>query len=672
MLHNVQTFDDLDEALPLKGMSNAIRALSMDAVEKAQSGHPGMPMGMADVATILFSKYLKFDPKNPKWLDRDRFILSAGHGSMLLYSLLHLTGYEKVTLDEIKNFRQMGSVCAGHPEVDHDAGIEMTTGPLGQGIATAVGFALAEAMLSARFGDDVIDHKTFVIASDGDLMEGISHEACSLAGHLGLNKLVVLYDDNGISIDGSTDLSFSDDTMKRFEAYGWKTLRTDGHDMEAIDRALATAVAEQERPVLIGCKTKIGFGAPTKENTASSHGSPLGDDELKGAKENLGWEHGPFELPGHIETAWRQVGEKGAALFENWNERYEKLALDQKNEFDHFFGDDLCEKIKSVIDGLIKEAVDEPSPVATRKASGKVLAELDKALPQLVGGSADLSGSNSTFVQDNVVNKTDFSGKYIHYGVREHGMAAIMNGLALHGGFVPYSGTFLTFSDYCRPSIRLAALMKTQAIHVMTHDSIGLGEDGPTHQPVEHLAALRAIPNCYTFRPADMVETAETWQVALGLKDAPSVLALTRQNLKPARGELVKENKTALGGYILKDFVSSHVATIFASGSEVEIALEAAEQVEAEGFGVRVVSVPCYDLLLDQGEEYINSLRGDVDIQIAVEAAIRQGWDHIIGRDGLFFGMSSFGESAPYKELYEHYGITSENVVKAILDKVKP
>ena len=669
-MQTAQTFDQLDEALPLNDMANAIRALSMDAVQKANSGHPGMPMGMADVATILFAKYLKFDPKNPTWANRDRFILSAGHGSMLLYSLLHLTGYEKVTMEEIKNFRQMGSVCAGHPEVDQDAGIEMTTGPLGQGIATSVGFAMAEAMLKARFGGDVIDHKTFVIASDGDLMEGVSHEACSLAGHLGLNNLVVLYDDNGISIDGQTDLSFSDDTLKRFEAYGWKTLRVDGHDMEAIDRALGTAVIEQERPVLIACKTKIGFGAPTKENTAASHGSPLGDDEIKGAKENLGWEYGAFEIPGHVETAWREVANKGAQKQEEWQAKYEALDLDQRTELEQFYNVNLEESVSAVIEAVIKEAIDSPSELATRKASGKVLAELDKALPQLIGGSADLSGSNSTFVQEAVINKSDFSGKYIHYGVREHGMAAIMNGLALHGGFIPYSGTFLTFSDYCRPSIRLAALMKSQAIHVMTHDSIGLGEDGPTHQPVEHMAALRAIPNCYSFRPADLVETAESWQVALTKTDAPSVLALTRQNLKPMRLEKSDENLTAKGGYILKDFVSSHVATIFASGSEVEIAMEAADQVEAEGFGVRVVSVPCYDLLLEQGADYIKGLKGDAKLQIACEAAVRMGWDHIIGSDGLFFGMKSFGESAPYEELYEHYGITASNIVDAIMKQV--
>lgn len=662
----VESFDTLDETYPLKDMANALRALSMDAVQKANSGHPGMPMGMADVATILFSKYLKFDASRPLWPDRDRFVLSAGHGSMLLYSLLHLTGYEKMTLEEIKNFRQLGGLCAGHPEVMQDAGIETTTGPLGQGIATAVGMALGEAILSERYGKDIVDHKTYVIASDGDLMEGISHEACSLAGHLGLKNLVVLYDDNGISIDGRTDLSFSDDTRKRFEGYDWKTLSVDGHDMEAIDRVLAQAAEEQERPVLIACKTKIGFGSPNKENSSSAHGSPLGDEEIKATKDNIGWSYEAFEMPGHVTQAWRDVGKRGQGQFEAWQTRFEAMDSDQKRLFEALFERDISEQLDKVLKPFIQKAAQNPEVIATRKASGKVLDVLDKEIAQLLGGSADLSGSNSTFVQDEVIAINSYKGRYVHYGVREHAMAAMMNGLALHGGFVPYGGTFLTFSDYCRPAIRLAALMKQRVVHVMTHDSIGLGEDGPTHQPVEHMAALRAIPNCYSFRPCDLVETAEAWQLALSMSDAPSILALTRQELRPMRQSASEDNLSAKGGYILKEAEAGHQVTLFASGSEVEIAIDAAQELESSNIGARVVSVPCMDLLLEQDETYLDDLRGDAAQLVAVEAAVRQGWDRLIGYKGLFIGMDSFGESAPYEALYEHYGITASNIVKQI------
>lgn len=661
----LETYTETDYA-PLREMANAIRALAMEAVEKANSGHPGMPMGMADVATLLYTKYLKFDPKNPTWFDRDRLILSGGHGSMLLYSLLYLTGYEDMTLDQIKNFRQLHSLAAGHPEIAQHAGIEMTTGPLGQGIASSVGFALAEEMLKARFGEDMVNHKTFVFCGDGDLMEGISHEACSLAGHLGLSKLVVLYDDNGISIDGKTDLSFSDDTVKRFESYGWKTLHADGHDFESIDRALEKAVSETERPTLIACKTRIGFGAPTKENTSSAHGAPLGEDEIKGAKEALKWPYEAFEIPEEILSQWRALGHKGHHLYQEWCERFDAQEEEVKESFALHLNPSVSTLIKEPVQDFIKSCLKNPTEIATRKASGEVLKVLVDALPQLVGGSADLTGSNITKVQDTHIQKEDFSGSYIYYGVREHAMAAIMNGFTLHGGLIPYAGTFLCFSDYSRPSIRLAALMKLRVIHVMTHDSIGLGEDGPTHQPVEHLSALRAIPNCYTFRPADLIETAESWEMALNLEQAPSLLSLTRQNLPAVRLEETTENMTAKGGYVLREADNAHTITLFASGSEIEIALQAKDMLEEKGEGVRVISVPCLDLLLEQGDDYLSSLRGSAQKLCAIEAGCRQSWDRIIGFDGVFIGMDGFGESAPYDVLYQHFGITAENTVQKL------
>lgn len=665
--------DRSEDTSHYKDMANAIRALSMDAVQKANSGHPGMPMGMADVATVLFSKYMNFNPDAPLWYNRDRFILSAGHGSMLLYSLLYLTGYQKVTLDDIKNFRQLHAITAGHPEIMQDAGIEMTTGPLGQGIASSVGVALAERMLNAKFGDDLINHKTYVIASDGDLMEGISHEACSLAGHLGLGNLIVFYDDNGISIDGSTDLSYSEDAMKRFEAYGWKTLCVDGHDYEAIERAIVTAKAQNERPVLISCKTRIGFGAPTKENTSSSHGSPLGEEEIAGARKNLDWDHAPFDIPSDILALWRRSTANGKDAYERWLLFYNDH--DMKDELADLFTDKglspaLKEALHTTIKNVVNQAINDKPTTATRRASGKVLEALVDVIPNLIGGSADLTGSNITKVNDRIVQKGNYDGQYIHYGVREHGMAAMMNGLALHGGIIPYSGTFLCFSDYCRPSIRLAALMKVGAIHVMTHDSIGLGEDGPTHQPVEHMAALRAIPNCYSYRPADLVETAEAWELAIANRDASSVLALTRQNLPAVRLEKTEENLSARGGYILREAEGDHEVTLFATGSEVEIALEAKDKLEENDIGTRIVSVPCYDLLMEQDADYIQSLRGDASVLGAVEAAIRMGWDSLIGYDGVFVGMNSYGDSAPYEDLYKHFGITSDALVDAIKAKL--
>ncbi len=651
----------------LKTMSNAIRALAMDAVEKANSGHPGMPMGMADVATVLFTKFMNFDAKHPEWADRDRFILSAGHGSMLQYALLYLLGYEKMTLGQIKNFRQLHAITAGHPEVMPSAGIEITTGPLGQGISTAPGFALAERILNARFGDDLVNHWTYVIASDGDLMEGISHEACALAGHLKLSKLVVLYDDNGISIDGPTSLSYSDDVTKRFESYHWDVQTVDGHDMAAIEHAIAHAKTT-DKPSIIRCKTKIGFGAPTKENKSSSHGSPLGTDEIAGARKNLNWPHAPFEIPDDVLAAWRDAGRRGASNYAAWNERLESSA--NKGAFLKTMAGDVSKDIAPLVNELKKQFSADAKADATRKTSGKVLEKLVPAVAELIGGSADLTGSVMTQIKGPAnITPGNYNGQYIHYGVREHGMAAMMNGMALHGGIIPYAGTFLSFADYCRPSIRLGALMKQRVIHVMTHDSIGLGEDGPTHQAVEHLAALRAIPNTYTFRPCDGVETAECWELAINKKTAPSIMALTRQNLKVLRTTHTDENLSARGAYILADANDAKV-TIFASGSEVEIAMVAKAKLDAAGTPTRVVSVPCLDLFMEQDKEYFMSFVCNDTIKVAVEAAIRMPWDRLIGPHGIFVGMSTFGESAPAEVLYKHFGITAEAVVEKVQAKL--
>ncbi len=654
-----KTADTSLTAPQMTHMSNAIRALAMDAVQKANSGHPGMPMGMADVATVLYSKFLKFDPKNPGWPDRDRFILSAGHGSMLLYALNYLTGYEKITLEEIKNFRQLHSKTPGHPEVDVSCGIETTTGPLGQGISTSVGFALAEAILQSKFGEDLVNHYTYVIASDGDLMEGISHEACAIAGHMKLGKLIVLYDDNGITIDGSTELSFTENVPDRFKAYGWDVQKVDGHDMAQIEKAIAKAQTT-DTPSIICCKTVIGYGSPNKSGKSSSHGSPLGDDEIKASREVLKWSHGTFDIPKDILDQWRAIGAKGAADCAAWNGRLK--ASSKKSEFETQQKPDVSAALKPVIAEIKKDFADKKPKLATRQTSGECLEKLVPALSQLIGGSADLTGSNNTKVKaSKVITKADYNGNYINYGVREHGMAAIMNGMALHGGVIPYAGTFLQFADYARPAIRLAALMKQRVIHVMTHDSIGLGEDGPTHQPVEHLAALRAIPNCYVYRPCDGVETAECWELALQNQNAPAVLSLTRQGLPTYRGADA-DNKSAKGAYILKDSKGSPKVTIFASGSEVEIAITAAEKI---GDGARVVSVPCMDLFFEQSGEYVQSLVCNDSKKIAVEAAIRQGWDAIIGPHGTFIGMKSFGDSAPAGTLYKHFGITAEAVIEA-------
>jgi transketolase len=651
-------------------MANAIRALAMDAVEQAKSGHPGLPMGAADVATVLFTKFLKFDPADPAWPDRDRFVLSAGHGSMLMYALLYLTGYPAMTIEQIKRFRQLGSITAGHPEYGHTPGVETTTGPLGQGLANAVGMAIAERHLAAEFGD-IVDHKTYVFASDGDLMEGISQEAIALAGHLKLNRLIVLFDDNGISIDGALSLADSVDQVKRFEAAGWIASRVDGHDAAAISAALEKAQSA-DRPTMIACKTTIGFGAPTKAGKSSAHGSPLGTDEIKGAREKLGWTHAPFEIPADILGSWRKAGERSKPTHADWNKRLAVLDAGKRAEFERRTKGDLPKPGFADAVAAIKQSLAaSPKEIATRTACEFALESLIPALPEMVGGSADLTGSNNTRTKSmKAMSASDYSGRFIHYGVREHGMAAAMNGMALHGGIIPYSGTFLAFADYCRPSIRLAALMGIRVIHVMTHDSIGLGEDGPTHQPVEQLAALRAIPNLLVFRPCDAVETAECWQLALEAKNRPSILALTRQNLPQLSQNFLDKNRCAAGAYEIAAADGKADVSIFATGSEVSIAVEAKKLLAGKGVAARVVSVPCFELLRDAPEAARRAVIGDAKVNVGVEAAVRQGWDAIIGSDGVFVGMNSFGASAPYKELYKHFGITPDAVAEAALRKL--
>ena len=652
-------------------MAHAIRFLSADAVQKAKSGHPGLPMGAADIATVLFTRFMKFDPKKPDWPDRDRFVLSAGHGSMLLYSSLYLLGYKDIDLDQIKNFRQLGSKTAGHPEYGHAAGIETTTGPLGQGIANAVGMAIAERKLADEFGSDLVDHYTYCLAGDGCLMEGISQEAISLAGHLKLNKLIVFWDDNNISIDGPISLTDSTDQIARFEASQWETLKIDGHDHEAIAGAIETA-HKSSKPTLIACKTTIGFGAPTKAGTAASHGSPLGAEEIAGARDALGWEAGEFEVPEDILDAWRIAGLRSTPACKDWHARLKDAGPDIQGEFERRQRGDLPADFDSVMKGFKKELAEEPPQKATRKASQAVLEVVNGVLSETIAGSADLTGSNNTNTsQTPPITPDDFSGRFVHWGIREHAMAAAMNGIALHGGLIPYSGGFLIFSDYCRPSIRLAALMKVRSIHVLTHDSIGLGEDGPTHQPVEHLAALRAIPNLLVFRPADMTETAECWQLALENKSGPSAIALTRQDLAPVRMTYEDDNLCARGAYEVASSNDGDAAiSIFASGSEVEIALEAKAELDAAGHATRVVSVPCFELFAAQPEAYREAIKGTASLNIGIEAAIRQGWDQIIGSDGVFVGMDGFGASAPYKELYNHFGITTQAVVDAAKAKL--
>ena len=651
-------------------MANAIRALAMDAVEQAKSGHPGLPMGVADIATVLFTRYLKFDPADPAWPDRDRFVLSAGHGSMLLYALLYLLGYDKVTLAELKRFRQLGSLTPGHPEHGHTPGVETTTGPLGQGIATAVGMAIAERHLAAVFGD-IVDHKTYVLASDGDLMEGISQEAIALAGHLKLKKLIVLFDDNHISIDGPTSLSDSVDQVERFKSAGWAASRIDGHDPQAIAAAIESA-QRSDKPTMIACRTTIGFGAPTKGGTEKTHGSPLGPEEVAGARQKLGWTSPPFEIPADILAPWRAAGARGKASRQAWQQRLAALETSKRAEFERRLGGNFADRLASAITEIKQTLAQAPKEIATRSASEFALETLTAALPEMIGGSADLTGSNNTRTKSTkVLSAADYSGRFIHYGVREQGMAAAMNGMALHGGIVPYSGTFLVFSDYCRPAIRLAALMGQRVIHVMTHDSIGLGEDGPTHQPVEHLAALRAIPTLKVFRPCDTVETAECWQLALQSKDAPSVLALTRQNLPQLRLALDAQNRCATGAYeLIAAEGGSAAVSLFATGSEVAIAVEARKLLADRKIAARVVSVPCFELLLALPEDQRAAIVGTAKVNVAVEAGIRQGWDAIIGSSGAFVGMTGFGASAPYKALYQHFGLTAEKVAEAALARL--
>jgi transketolase len=648
------------------GMANAIRALAMDAVEKAKSGHPGLPMGAADVATVLFTQFLKFDAADPRWPDRDRFILSAGHGSMLLYALLYLTGNTDMTLDQIKNFRQLGSRTPGHPENFITPGVETTTGPLGQGVASSVGTALAERLLAAEFGKDIVDHYTYVLCSDGDLMEGVSHEALALAGHLKLSKLIFLYDDNGITIDGPISLTDNVDQVARFKAHGWNAVQIDGHDQQAIAAAIKQAQSS-DRPSMIACKTTIGFGAPTKAGTSKAHGEPLGADELAGAKKALGWNYGPFEIPDDVLQAWRSVGKQGAGAHADWQRRFDAMPEAQRKEFqrrviDRKRPDGLAEAIRKLKDKLVAD----PPTIATRKASEMALEVLVAVMPELLLGSADLTPSNNTRTKGlKEVTPDDFSGRYIHYGIREMGMAAAMNGISTHGGFAPAGGTFLTFTDYARPAMRIAALSHVPVVYVMTHDSIGLGEDGPTHQPVEHLAALRAMPNMRLFRPADAVETAECWQLALENTTGPTVLALSRQNLTPVRTVANSDNLCSHGAYEVVAAQGEAKVSLYASGSEVEIAVTAQKQLSDAGIPTRVVSVPSLELLLAQPAERRSAIVGRAPVKIAIEAAVRFGWDAIIGPDGIFVGMSTFGASAPAKALYKHFGITPEAVVEA-------
>ena len=647
----------------LRHMANALRALAMDAVEQAKSGHPGMPMGMADAATVLFTEFLRFDPLAPSWPDRDRFVLSAGHGSMLLYALLHLIGYPDMTLDELKRFRQIGSRTAGHPERGHASGIETTTGPLGQGLGNSVGMAIAERLLAAEFSDAVVDHRTYVIASDGDLMEGISHEAASLAGHLGLNKLIVLYDDNSISIDGPTELAFSDDRVMRFRAYGWAAERIDGQDHPAVADAIRRA-QQSDRPSLIACRTTIAFGAPTKAGTAAAHGAPLGASEIAGARERLGWNYPPFEIPADVRTEWCAAGARGEPVRRAWEARLQSLPAERRDEFLRRQRNELPQGLEAAVAKLCDDFRKANAKIATRQASGTVLDTLTKVVPELVGGSADLTPSNNTKAKDQKdVRRGDFSGHYLRYGVREHGMAAAMNGIAVHRGLIPYGGTFLTFSDYARPSIRLAAFMGVGVIYVMTHDSIGLGEDGPTHQPVEHLAALRAMPGLYVYRPADAVETAECWALALQRRDVPSLLALTRQALPLLRFEAGSENRSARGAYVLAEADGPRRVTLLATGSEVSVAMAARDALARDHIGAAVVSMPCWELFEQAPKEYRDAVLGTAP-RVAVEAAVQFGWERWLGPRGAFIGMTGFGASAPGEALYPHFGITAERVAE--------
>jgi transketolase len=666
MNHTMAGSEQAPEQAEIRTLANAIRFLSMDAVEGAKSGHPGLPLGMADAATVLFSRFLKFDAADPEWPDRDRFVLSAGHGSMLLYSYLWLTGYPGITLEDLKNFRKVGSPCAGHPEYHHAPGIETTTGPLGQGISNAVGMAIAERHLNARFGDALVDHKTYVIASDGDLMEGISHEAISLAGHLKLKNLIVLWDHNNITIDGSTELSETGDMIGRFEAAGWITDSCDGHSAADVFRALSAAQSA-DRPVMIACRTVIGFGLPTRAGTQKAHSDPPGAEEIEGARKGLGWNYPPFVIPDDLLAKWRKIGSRGQAARKTWNEA--KAKNPKGKDFDATYAKQMPASLKPALAAL-KEKMASEKPAGTRKHSEKVLDVINGELSFTIGGSADLTPSNNTKTKNiQAITPTDYSGRYIHYGIREHGMAAAMNGMALHGGVLPYGGTFMVFSDYCRPSIRLAALMKIQVAFVMTHDSIGVGEDGPTHQPVEHLAALRAIPGLLVLRPADGVEVTECWEIALANPHRPSLIAFSRQDVPTVRTAHVADNLSAKGAYELAGNENAKV-TFLATGSEVGIAMEARALLAKDGIAARVVSMPCWDLFEEQDLAYREKLLGPGTVKVAIEAAVPLGWDRYIGspygqKAGRFIGMHSFGASGPWKDVYKHFGITPEAAAKA-------
>ena len=637
-------------------LANAIRFLSIDAVQKANSGHPGMPMGMADVCTVLFRHFLKFDPSRPDWINRDRFVLSAGHGSMLLYALLHLTGYKSVSLDDIKNFRQLNSICAGHPEYEKGTGIETTTGPLGQGIANAVGFAISEEILKSKKGKDIYNHKTYVVAGDGCLMEGISHEALSLAGHLKLKNLVMFFDNNSISIDGPTSLAVSDNYKKRLEAYGWDYIDINGHNEKQIFKAIKKC-QNAKRPTVIACKTTIGFGSPNKSGKSSAHGSPLGDEEIQLVRKKLKWKHEPFEIPKEILQEWRSVGEKGKRELKKW----EKKAGSKLKKITH----KNSQKLTKLFVDAKNMAIKESKPMATRKSSEDILNLLTVHIPELIGGSADLAGSNNTKTKSQkIIKPGNFAGSYIHYGVREHAMCGIMNGIALHGELIPYGGTFLIFSDYCKPSIRLSALMKQRVVYVMTHDSIGLGEDGPTHQPVEQIAGLRAIPNLNVFRPADTIETIECWDLALRQTNTPSVLSLTRQNLKLLRTNNDQINKCSYGAYEIYRSNPEINLTIIATGSEVEIAVEASQQLAKENIHSKVISMPCQELFEQQESSYKKNLLEETTAKISIEAASTMGWKKYTGNQGVELGIDTFGKSAPYKKIYEHFKLTSNNIIQ--------
>ena len=652
----------------LNQLANAIRFLSIDAVQKANSGHPGMPLGMADVATVLFKYHLRFNPKNPSWVNRDRFVLSAGHGSMLLYSLLHLTGYKKFLIKDLKNFRQLNSICAGHPEYKKDSGIETTTGPLGQGLGNSIGLAIGEEIFRKRFGSKVVNHKTYVIASDGDLMEGLSHESMSLAGHLKLKNLIVFFDNNKISIDGSTSLSVSDNYKKRFESYGWNFIEVDGHNHKQISKAISKA-SKSKKPNIISCKTIIGFGSPNKSGKASSHGSPLGDDEIALVRKKLKWSHKPFEIPKNILNEWREIGNKGVLAEKKWSRNLNKKNKKIKQRLKNILSNDNLKKLDKLIENEKEKYFKERPSKATRECSSMTIEAVSKLLPELIGGSADLSGSNNTKTKNStVINSKNFKGNYIHYGIREHGMSATMNGLALYGGLIPYGGTFLIFSDYCKPSIRLSALMGLKVIYIFSHDSIGLGEDGPTHQPVEQLTGLRAIPNLNVFRPADINETLECWQIALKSKDRPSAIALSRQKLKYINPSFTKENKSKFGAYVVNTTSEDSLINLIASGSEVEMALEAQKKLKEINIDSKVVSMPCQELFDLQKDEYKNKiLEKNIPI-ISIEAGSKSSWKKYTKNN---IGIEVFGESAPYKEVYKHLNITSDKVIELAKKLIK-